>query len=66
MTLRQVADAADMDESQIHRYETGEYMPKLYAIDRLAHALDVPLRVLVPQSYLYVSTKTLAVERAAT
>lgn len=48
ISIRKLADAADMDFSQVHRIEKGESNPTLTTIMVLAAALEVDPAVLLP------------------
>lgn len=47
LSLRKLADIADVDFSQIHRIEKGESNPTLTMIVTLAEALDVTIEELI-------------------
>lgn len=47
LSLRKLADIADVDFSQIHRIEKGESNPSLTMILVLAEALEVPVESLL-------------------
>lgn len=43
LSLRKLADIADVDFSQIHRIEKGQSNPTLTMLLALAEALDIPV-----------------------
>jgi transcriptional regulator with XRE-family HTH domain len=47
LSLRKLADIADVDFSQIHRIEKGESNPTLTMIITLAEALEVTIEELI-------------------
>jgi transcriptional regulator with XRE-family HTH domain len=47
LSLRKLADIADVDFSQIHRIEKGESNPTLTMIVTLAEALDITIEELI-------------------